>query len=101
MSDLARRIDHTLLRPDATPAEIEAKVKTNLPLWHAHADAIRVEALKIVDIVKARDAQKLFDAGSALDHACENCHLDFWYPGDRAAVQKNRESTAFTVPPRK
>ena len=86
--------------PELTPAQIEAKVKENPALWSSHADTLRAEALKIVAIVKARDTKKLLDAGSALDQACEACHLDFWYPGDRAAVQKDRESTVYTVPPK-
>jgi hypothetical protein len=84
--------------PELTPAQIEAKVKEQPALWASHADQLRAEALKIVDIVKARDTRKLFDAGTALDRACEGCHLDFWYPGDRAAVQKDRESTVYTIP---
>ena len=84
--------------PELTPAQIEAKVKEQPALWASHADQLRTEALKIVDIVKARDTKKLFDAGTALDRACEGCHLDFWYPGDRAAVQKDRESTVYTIP---
>jgi hypothetical protein len=87
--------------PELTPSQIEAKVKEQPALWRSHADQLRTEAMKIVDIVKARDAQKLFDAGSALDRACEGCHLDFWYPGDREAVQTDRESRVYTIPPKK
>lgn len=87
--------------PELTPAQIEAKVREQPALWSSHADQLKAEALKIVEIVKARDTQKLLDAGSALDRACEACHLDFWYPGDRAAVLKDRESQVYTVPPKK
>ena len=86
--------------PELTPAQIEAKVKENPALWNSHADTLRTEALKVIDIVKARDADKLLAAGSAIDQACEACHLDFWYPGDRAAVQKDRESRAYTTKPK-
>lgn len=87
--------------PELTPAQIEAKVKENPALWNTHADTLRIEALKVIDIVKARDADKLLAAGSAIDQACEACHLDFWYPGDREAVLKDRSSRAYTVPPKK
>lgn len=87
--------------PELPPAEIEARVAANPTLWSSHADRMRAEAMKIVEIVKARDTQKLFDAGSALDRSCEGCHLDFWYPGDREAVLKSRESRVYTVPPKK
>jgi hypothetical protein len=85
--------------PELAPHEIEAKVKANPQLWNSHADALRDEAVKVIDIVKHRDAARLFDAGSALDKACEGCHLDFWYPGDREAVLKNRASTAYIAKP--
>ena len=85
--------------PELSPQEIEAKVQANPQLWNSHADALRDEAVKIIAIVKARDADKLFDAGSALDMACEGCHLDFWYPGDREAVLKNRRSKAYIDKP--
>ena len=87
--------------PELTPAQIEAKVKENPALWNSHADTLRAEALKVIDIVRARDADKLLAAGSAIDQACEACHLDFWYPGDREAVVKDRNSRAYTVPPKK
>jgi len=85
--------------PELAPHEIEAKVKANPQLWNSHADALRDEAVKVIAIVKARDAGKLFDAGSALDRACEGCHLDFWYPGDREAVLKDRSSKAYSTKP--
>ena len=87
--------------PELTPSQIEAKVKENPALWNSHADTLRAEALKVIDIVRARDADKLLAAGSAIDQACEACHLDFWYPGDREAVVKDRNSRAYTVPPKK
>jgi len=85
--------------PELSPQEIEAKVRANPQLWNSHADALRDEAMKIIAIVKARDTGKLFDAGSALDMSCEGCHLDFWYPGDREAVLKNRRSKAYIDKP--
>jgi hypothetical protein len=81
--------------PELTPLEIEDRVKANRALWNQHADGLRDEALKVRQIVRARDAEKLFEAGSDLDRACESCHLDFWYPGDKAAVQRDRESQVF------
>jgi hypothetical protein len=87
--------------PELTPAQIEAKVKENPAMWNSHADTLRTEALKVIEIVKARDADKLLAAGSAIDRACEACHLDFWYPGDRAAVIRDRDSRAYTIPPKK
>jgi hypothetical protein len=86
-------------QPELSADQIEAKVKENPALWNSHADTLRTEALKVIDIVKARDADKLLAAGSAIDAACETCHLDFWYPGDREAVLKDRASRAYIDKP--
>jgi hypothetical protein len=80
--------------PELSPTEIQAKVEKDRASWNTHADRLREEAVKVLEIVKARDADRLFAAGTDLDRACENCHLDYWYPGDRAAVERDRNSRA-------
>jgi len=80
--------------PELSPTEIQAKVEKDRASWNTHADRLREEAVKVLEIVKARDADRLFAAGTDLDRACENCHLDYWYPGDRAAVERDRNSKA-------
>ena len=72
--------------PELSAPEIEAKVNANRGLWNSHADELRKVALDSLKIVKARDTEGLFQIGSAIDKACENCHLEFWYPGDKQAV---------------
>lgn len=72
--------------PELSPAEIEAKVNANRDLWNKHADELRTVALASLMVVKARDVEGLFTIGSDIDRACENCHLEFWYPGDKEAV---------------
>ena len=58
-------------------------------LWNKHADELRDEALRVIDIVKAKNAPALFEAGSRLDRG-ENCHLEYWYLGDRRPFQTSR-----------
>ena len=58
---------------------------------------MRAEAVKILAIVKTRNVELLFDAGSRLDKACENCHLEYWYPGDKKAVLEDERKRA-TMP---
>src|SRR5262245_54272093 len=79
--------------PELSPKEIEAKVNANRDLGNKHADELRTVALAAQAIVKKRDVDGLFKIGSDIDRTCENCHLEFWYPGDKAAVladQKKR-----------
>jgi hypothetical protein len=103
---LPRRIapadDNVAKNPgELPPDEIQKKVDGDRAMWVKHADALRDEALKVLDIVKAKDADKLFQAGSDIDRACEACHLEYWYPGDREAVLRDRNSRATTASPTK
>ena len=72
--------------PDATelsPDQIKAKIDADPVLWLAKIEALRNVALEVLDVVKKKDADALLDAGGDLDRACEACHLEYWYPGDK------------------
>ena len=84
--------------PELPPAEIEARIERDRALWNRHADELKAEAMKVVAIVKARESDKLLEAGSNVDRACENCHLEYWYPGDKPAVLRDLNSRAFITP---
>lgn len=77
--------------PELPPLEIEKRVNRDRALWNKHADDLQAEAKKVLAIVKARDADQLYEAGSSLDVACENCHLEYWYPGDRDVLKRLAE----------
>jgi hypothetical protein len=83
------------------PEEIQKRVDANPELWVKHADELRNVALKVLEVVDARNADGLFQAGTAVDTACENCHLEFYYPGDRAAVEADRNSRVTISQPAK
>jgi len=77
--------------PDATelsPAQIKAKLEADPVLWNAKIEALRNVGLEVLEIVKTRKVDELWEAGDNLDQACENCHLQYWYPGDKALLQK-------------
>jgi formate-dependent nitrite reductase cytochrome c552 subunit len=48
----------------------------------------------VMEIVRKKDAGALFQAGSELDRVCENCHLEYWYPGDKKAVLEDEAKRA-------
>ena len=85
-------------QPELSPEEIQAKLDQDRHRWNTHVDQLRDELLKVVAIVKARDSDKLLDAGSDIDRACEACHLEYWYPGDKAAVLRDRNSRVYGAP---
>jgi hypothetical protein len=77
--------------PDASelsPAQIKAKLERDPVLWNAKIEALRNVGLEVMDIVRRRDAKELWDATENLDHACEACHLEYWYPGEKELMPK-------------
>jgi hypothetical protein len=77
--------------PDATeltPAQIEEKRAKDPVLWDAKIEALRNVGLQVIDIVKNKRTSELWDASYNLDQACESCHLQYWYPGDKALLEK-------------
>jgi hypothetical protein len=77
--------------PDAaelSPAQIKAKLEADPALWNAKIEALRNVGLEVLEIVKKRDVDALLDAGGDLDVACETCHLEYWYPGEKALMPK-------------
>jgi len=63
-------------------------------LWDAKIQALRNVALSVMDIADKRDVNGLFEIGETLDKACESCHLEYWYPGDRKAVEDDERQRA-------
>ena len=74
--------------PELSPAQIEAKVAKDPVLWQAKVQALRNVGLEVLDIIKRKDVQELWDAGENLDVACENCHIEYWYPGDIGLLRR-------------
>jgi len=80
--------------PELSPEDIQKKIDGDRALWNKHADELRDEALKVLDLVKQKNADAIFQAGSRIDRVCENCHLEYWYPGDKKAVLEDEEKRA-------
>jgi hypothetical protein len=85
--------------PELPPEEIQAKIENDRALWYKHADGLKTAALEAVRVAKAHDVDGLFKAGDRVDKACEACHLEYWYPGDREAVLKDQNSKVTYDPP--
>jgi hypothetical protein len=79
---------------ELSPAQILAKLKADPVLWNAKIEALRNVGLEVLEIVKKKDANALWQAGGDLDDACEGCHLEYWYPGDRATVEAEKKFKA-------
>jgi len=73
---------------ELSPAQIKAKLEADPVLWNAKIEALRNVGLEVLEIVKKKDVNELWDAAENLDQACENCHLEYWYPGEKALLKK-------------
>ncbi|HUR32937.1 MAG TPA: hypothetical protein VM032_04025 [Vicinamibacterales bacterium] len=97
--------------PDAvelSPAQITAKVERDPVEWNARIEALRNASLAVLEVVKKKDVEGMWEAGEILDQACEACHRSYWYPGENAEFYErlrhrldefNQPATGHTVKP--
>jgi hypothetical protein len=71
--------------PELTPTQIAAKIGANRALWLKYANGLQGAALKALDAARTKSVEGLFNVGEDIDQACENCHLEYWYPNDKSA----------------
>src|SRR5262249_34334684 len=65
------------------PAQID-KLRADDPAqWKVFVKALYDAALPALNAVNKKDADALANAGEAIDTACENCHLHYWYPSEK------------------
>jgi hypothetical protein len=80
--------------PELSPTEIKAKLDHDPVLWNAKIEALRNVAKATLEAVDHKDVNAVFQAAADLDVACENCHLEYWYPGDKETVERERKVRA-------
>lgn len=73
---------------ELSPAQIKAKLERDPVLWNAKIEALRNVAKEVLQIVEKKNTAELWEASYNLDQACESCHLEYWYPGDPALLQR-------------
>ena len=66
------------------PEEIQAILDGDRPTFIEKAHALQDAAQKALTAIDKKDVDGLSDAGEAIDEACEQCHLKYWYPPDAA-----------------
>jgi hypothetical protein len=75
------------------PEEMEKLIVNDRQAFTKFAQALHDAALPALRATEARSPQALLDAGEAIDTACENCHLKYWYPLD-AQADKAKQGAA-------
>ncbi len=75
------------------PEEIQKLIDADHAAFSARALVLQDAAAAALKAIDAKNAKGLFDAAGQLDHACENCHLHYWYPNDERAQAAFRAIT--------
>lgn len=65
------------------PEEMDKLINADLTGWATHAKALHDAALLAVRAAEAKDADKIFEIGETIQHACEGCHRAYWYPNEQ------------------
>ena len=73
------------------PEQVQRLLDSQYPDFVRRAQRLRDAAALGLKAVDAHDEAGLFAAVTAIDKACESCHLHYWYPNDRRAHQAARE----------
>lgn len=64
------------------PEEMDELIANDRAGWIERANALRDAAMLAVSAAEAKDADKVFEVGETIEHACEGCHRHFWYPNE-------------------
>jgi hypothetical protein len=65
------------------PEEMEKLINADLAGWATRAKALHDAAMLAVRAAEAKDADKIFEVGETIEHACEGCHRAYWYPNEQ------------------
>ena len=74
------------------PEEMEALVNADKESFNKFAHALYDTAVVSLQAIEAKDREGLLNSGEAIDKACENCHLKYWYPNEVKNLQQLQES---------
>lgn len=63
-----------------TPVQVRQAIDADRGAFAAHALALQAAGGEALAAIDAHDARRLMSAGEKIDHACEGCHVRYWYP---------------------
>ena len=64
------------------PEQIEALINSDRKSFNDFAHGLYDTIPPVIDAIDKKDPEALLNAGDAIDRACENCHLKYWYPNE-------------------
>jgi cytochrome c556 len=69
------------------PEQIQALIDGDRTTFINRARALQDAATLALKATDSKDKDALFDSCTKLDKACEGCHIHYWYPNDKRAVE--------------
>ena len=70
------------------PEEIQMLIDQDRLTLIERAHALHDAGMKALAAIDKKDVEGLSDAGEAIDEACEQCHLKYWYPPNTPEILK-------------
>lgn len=71
--------------------QLQALLQTQHDDFALRAQKLNEAAGVVMRAIDAKDKDALMDALNGIDRACEGCHVRYWYPNDKRAVQSAKE----------
>ena len=72
---------------ELSPEEIDALRAKDPEVWKTFVKGLYDSAIPALNAINAKDADELLNSGEAIDVACENCHLHYWYPPGKVPAE--------------
>jgi plastocyanin len=76
-------------RIELQPETIQKMIAEDPGRWTGLVNRLHDAAVPALKAIDARNAKGLFDAGEHIEHACEACHQQYWYPPAEASAWKH------------
>jgi len=67
---------------ELNPPQIQALIAAHHDQFSQRAQGLRSAAQGLLTAIAAKNVEALENAGGVVEQACEQCHSQFWYPGD-------------------
>ncbi|MEQ1884908.1 MAG: hypothetical protein ABL967_07585 [Bryobacteraceae bacterium] len=73
---------------EETPEAIQELIDKDRASWIKYAHGLYDAAEALLKAAEARNAEGIEKGGEGLDKACENCHMNYWYPHQNEKAAK-------------
>jgi hypothetical protein len=70
------------------PEEIKGIIDSDRASFIKFAHGLHDAGMKALAAIDKKDPEALSDSGEAIDEACEQCHLKYWYPPNTPDILK-------------